>query len=496
MLFPTAVFAVFFLFVFTGSWLLAKQNSLWKLWLLASSYLFYGWWNWRFLFLIVACSVVNFLIAAAISKSSKSIKKRILLALALVFDLGVLGFFKYYGFFVMSAYRSVYSLNVFYDWLRNGSFFQNYLLALPEQINLSCSLPLLDVVLPVGISFFTFQAMSYIIDVYRSEIPASKSLLDFSTYLSFFPQLVAGPIVRASVLLPQFSENVRRHNIDAGRASTLILAGLFKKIVVANSISRIVVDPVFEDPSAYAAPDIILGVYGYAIQIYCDFSAYSDIAIGVALLLGFRFPINFNAPYFASSFREFWQRWHISLSTWLRDYLYIPLGGSRGKQWHVQRNLFITFLLGGLWHGAQWRFVMWGALHGSYLMLERLLLRLVHIPRNSVGDRVLRVASGVVVFNLVCLAWVFFRVQSFSDAWVLLGQLGCWKRGALWSFSAVFLLLIGFSMQLLDGRRMEPVWNWLNRQSFLLHGALVALILTLILGFGPKGVAPFIYFQF
>ncbi len=472
MLFPTTVFAVFFLCVFTGSWLLSKQRSLWKLWLLASSYLFYGWWNWRFLFLIAGCSVVNYFLAIGITKTQSALRKRLLLVLALVFDLGVLGFFKYYGFFVMSAYTVLLK------------HFPNF------------SLPLLDVVLPVGISFFTFQAMSYVIDVYRGEIPVAKSLLDFSTYLAFFPQLVAGPIVRASVLLPQFSENVRRHNIDAGRASTLILAGLFKKIVVANYIAQTIVDPVFEDPLAYSAPDIMLGVYGYAVQIYCDFSAYSDIAIGIALLLGFRFPINFNAPYFATSFRGFWQRWHISLSTWLRDYLYIPLGGSRCKSWRVYRNLFITFLLGGLWHGAQWRFVAWGALHGFYLAGERLLKHLVNLPDNPTATRIIRFACGLLVFHLVCLAWVFFRVESFDDAWILLGRLGECRAGTLWVLPSLSLLAIGFSMQWLDGNRMEPVWDWLNRQSFLLHGALFALILTIILGLGPKGVAPFIYFQF
>jgi len=302
MLFPTTVFAVFFCCVFAGSWLFAKQRSLWKLWLLAASYVFYGWWNWHFLFLIASCSTVNHLLAVWMNRTVSAPRRRILLVLALIFDLGVLGFFKYYGFFVMSAYTVLLKLN------------------------LPCSLPLLDVVLPVGISFFTFQAMSYVIDVYRKEIPPANNLLDFSVYLAFFPQLVAGPIVRASVLLPQFNENVRQQNIDAGRASTLILAGLFKKIVIANYISQAIVDPVFENPAGFSAPDVILGVYGYAIQIYCDFSAYSDIAIGLALLLGFRFPINFNAPYFSTSFRGFWQRWHISLSTWLRDYLYIPNG--------------------------------------------------------------------------------------------------------------------------------------------------------------------------
>jgi alginate O-acetyltransferase complex protein AlgI len=476
MLFPTTVFAVFFLCVFTGSWLLAKHPTLWKLYLLACSYVFYGWWDCRFLSLIMVCSRANHAAALGMARYTSPRSRRMFLVLALVFDLGVLGFFKYYSFFVMSAYVALYRLG------------------------LSCSLPLLDVILPVGISFFTFQAMSYVIDVYRKEIEPAESTLAFATYLAFFPQLVAGPIVRARVLLPQIAGGLNRRRIDAGRASTLILAGLFKKVVVANALAQRLVDPVFEDPAAYAAPDVLLGVYGYAVQIYCDFSAYSDIAIGVALLLGIRFPVNFNAPYLATSFRGFWQRWHISLSTWLRDYLYIPLGGSRCSRWCGARNLFITFLLGGLWHGAQWRFVAWGALHGVYLAGERALAGLLPggdaPPKGRVLPAVCRLVGGVVVFHLVCLSWVFFRSESFADAWVLLGQLCVWRPATLWTGSVLGVLAVGFASQGLDGGRMAPVWDWLNRQSFLLHGGLVALILTIILGLGPRGVAPFIYFQF
>jgi alginate O-acetyltransferase complex protein AlgI len=481
MLFPTAVFAVFFLCVFAGNWLLADRRTLRKLFLLASSYVFYGWWDWRFLALIIACSLVNHAAAKGMARSGDRLgARRAILMAVLIFDLGVVGFFKYYKFFVLSAYSALHSLG------------------------LPCSLPLLDVILPVGISFFTFQAMSYVVDVYRRELEPAHSALDFSTYLAFFPQLVAGPIVRAKVLLPQITGMVDKSHIDAGRASVLILSGLFKKVVVANALAQCVVDRVFEDPAAYSAPDVLLGVYGYAIQIYCDFSAYSDIAIGVALLLGFRFPVNFNAPYFSTTFRGFWQRWHISLSTWLRDYLYIPLGGSRRGSGATYRNLMITFLLGGLWHGAQWRFVAWGALHGVYLIVERVVGMLSSSRRGMVRGVAWpgwtaglgRLVRGVMVFHLVCLAWVFFRAESFADGWVLLGQLGDWSSVSLWTRSTCAVVLIGFMSQFLDGTRLAPLWNWLNRQSFLLHGCIVALILTLILGLGPKGVAPFIYFQF
>lgn len=483
MLFPTTVFALFFIIVFSGSWLLVERRLLWKLYLLVCSYVFYGWWDWRFLFLIGACSIVNYLLGEAISRSRQKGVRRWLLVSALAFDLGVLGFFKYYKFFVMSAYAVMFRLH------------------------LPCSLPLLDIVLPVGISFFTFQAMSYVVDVYRRDIEPAGSLLDFSVYLAFFPQLVAGPIVRAKVMLPQFNEISRRERIDAGRASTLILTGLFKKVVVANFLAQAVVDPLFADPELYYGADTLLGIYAYAVQIYCDFSAYSDIAIGVALLLGFRFPLNFNAPYFASSFREFWQRWHISLSSWLRDYLYIPLGGSRRGRLMTYRNLFITFLLGGLWHGAQWKFVMWGGLHGLYLIVERIAnmlfkrtgtsARFSNIYHDSSLFRmVVKLTGGFVVFNLVCLAWVYFRADDFGVAKVILRNLLQPGTHELCTISAVAMLVIGFMIQLFDGVRMQPVWNLLNNINFVLHGAIVAVILTVIMGLGPKGVAPFIYFQF
>jgi len=475
MLFPTTVFAVFFLFVFSGGWLLIRHRRLWALFMLAASYVFYGWWNWRFLGLIVFCTLVNHAAALLLARFPGRVSRGWVLAVAVAVNLGVLGFFKYYRFFVLSAY------------------------ALCGHLGISCSLPLLEIVLPVGISFFTFQAMSYVIDVYRREIPPAESVLDFATYLAFFPQLVAGPIVRASVFLPQIRRPENSGFVDTGRAATLILTGLFKKVVLANLLAGRLVDPVFGYPEDYGAVDVLLGVYGYAAQIYCDFSAYSDIAIGVALLLGIRFPANFNAPYFATSFREFWQRWHISLSTWLRDYLYIPLGGSRGGRWCTPRNLLLTFLLGGLWHGAQWRFVAWGALHGVYLVVERALAGWLPVrvaPRGRLAARALHLGAVLLVFHGVCLSWFFFRAETFADAWMLIGNLGTWKPPVLPGVGTLVLLAAGFAVQLTDGDRLEPVWHWFNRRSFLLQGLIAAFIITLVLGLGPQGVAPFIYFQF
>lgn len=474
MLFPTTVFAIFFLFVLTGGWFLVRRRTLWSLFMLVASYVFYGWWDWRFLSLIIFCTLMNHAAAVLLSRCCTHASRKTVLLLTLVADLGILGFFKYYRFFVMSGYT------------------------LCNQFGLSCSLPLFEIVLPVGISFFTFKAMSYVVDVYRRDIEPAESVLTFATYLAFFPQLVAGPIVRASVFLPQIGHQENTETVDSGHAATLILGGLFKKVVLANMLAGMLVDPLFGSPEDFGSVDVLMGIYGYAAQIYCDFSAYSDIAIGTALLLGIHFPANFDAPYSAGSFREFWKRWHISLSTWLRDYLYIPLGGSRRGNWKTQRNLIITFLLGGLWHGANWRFAVWGALHGVYLVLEKVFQRWVPVyaGTNRVWRGFLKAGSVFLVFHGICLSWVFFRAETFGDAWTLLGRLGAWKSPQLLSLFTLLLLLAGFCAQLGDGNRLEPVWRWFNRQNFLLQGVLAALILTVILGLGPQGVAPFIYFQF
>lgn len=486
MLFPTTVFAAFFLVVFLGNWLLQRHRKAWLWFLLGSSYVFYGWWDWRFLFLILFSTVCNHLAAVQIGKAgiatggTATRRHRLWLIAAVVVNLGLLGFFKYYGFFVQSAYRVLGSFGVVPD------------------------LPLLDIVLPVGISFFTFQAMSYVMDVYRGAISPAGSLLEFGVYLAFFPQLVAGPIVRAKVFLPQLMRGPRKRVevVNTGRAAVLILGGLFKKVVLANTLAQVLADPVFSFPEAYGARDSLLGVYGYALQIYCDFAAYSDIAIGVALLLGFSFPDNFRAPYLAVSFRDFWRRWHISLSTWLRDYLYIPLGGSRHGTWRTQRNLVLTFLLGGLWHGASWRFVAWGALHGTYLVAERWFVYLlgprvgaVAVPRWMQGAG--RWIARLIVLHGVCLSWVFFRAETFADGWMLLGNLGDWHTpSTLMSMPIVAIMVLAYLIQFMDGEGAKWLEQWYNRRSPYVQGALAGLVLTVILGMGPRGVAPFIYFQF
>ena len=474
MLFPTLSFAFFFLIVFCGHWLLLQRQMVWKFFILAASWTFYAFWDWRFLGLLILYTVVNYYLAQASYRSGTPPKKR-WVVLALTFNLLLLGVFKYYKFFVENAFPVCHALGV--PWL----------------------LPLTSVALPIGISFFTFQAMSYVVDVYRGQLKPAQTLLDFAIYKAFFPQLVAGPIVRASHYLPQFYHIVNVRKVDTGRAAVLILGGLFKKVVIANFVAKELADPVFGTPAAYHGLDTLLGVYGYAIQIYCDFSAYSDIAIGVALLLGFNFPENFNAPYFGTSVQDFWRRWHISLSTWLRDYLYIPLGGSRGSAGRTYANLFITFLLGGLWHGASWTFVVWGSLHGLYLTGERLLENLAtrFLGRPPTFGIVARFFQRVLVFHLVCLSWVFFRSPSFADAGTWLAALGgSWHGATLLTVPTVLALVVGYCTQFMDGARLKGWWDGYNRLPVVLQGLVAALVLTLILAMGPQGVSPFIYFQF
>ena len=490
MLFPTTVFALFFAVVFALHWGLVRFPRARKLVLLCASLFFYGYWSWKFALMLLASALLNHAAAVWIDQSRDQKTRRRTVAVTVAANLLVLGIFKYTGFLFT---RLMVPLAVpLCAWFGTT----DQLIALQEQV-----LPFIEkIVLPVGISFYTFQALSYVVDVYCKKTPVAGSALDFANYLAFFPQLVAGPIVRAADLLPQMAVFPDRSaHLDTGRAATLILGGLFKKMVIANWLSANLADPVFAMPEAYGGLDVILGVYAYAIQIYCDFSAYSDIAIGCALLFGFHFPVNFNAPYFAVTLQEFWRRWHISLSTWLRDYLYIPLGGSRAGSVRTRYNLFLTFLLGGLWHGAGWTFVLWGAFHGAYLSLERIARRLMGLPEKPSADTtfILGLLGRIWIFQVVCFSWILFRAQNLAGVSDVLRSLCRWDgRGELLSVTAVLVLVTGFLMQFLDGRKPRPIWDAVNRWPAWVQGAVAAVILTLILGVGPSGVAPFIYFQF
>ncbi|MEX2606999.1 MAG: MBOAT family O-acyltransferase, partial [Kiritimatiellia bacterium] len=481
MIFTTVDFALFFLLVFALCWALRRQVTLWKWGMLGASWFFYGYWDWRFVGLLAGSSVLNHFAALGMERNRNLHVRRTLLVIAVCLNIGSIAFFKYAGFLYNQAFwiRSRLGEPDYDVWLNGFDFVST-------------------IILPVGISFFTFQALSYVVDVYRGRMKTADSLLDFALYLAFFPQLVAGPIVRAVDLVGQLAKPLIPEKVDIGRASFLILGGLFKKIVIANFLSERIVDPVFARPDLYGAWDTLFAVYGYAIQIYCDFSAYSDMAIGFCLLMGFHIPLNFDAPYLAGSIQKFWRRWHISLSSFLRDYLYIPLGGSRGRgEWGIARNLMITFLLGGLWHGAGWTFIAWGALHGIYLTVERWGGKLLAAKNIQWNGPVAAVVRRVAVWHLVCLSWLFFRGEDFEHALNMLRALGRWDVPVeLLTGSVVFVLIVGYLTQLLDGERCEKAWDRFGGWHPVAQGVIAAAVLMVILGLGPKGVAPFIYFQF
>jgi len=353
-------------------------------------------------------------------------------------------------------------------------------------LGLGNAIPIFQLTLPVGISFFTFQAMSYVIDLRRGVIQPMR-LLDFAVYLSFFPQLVAGPIVRASEMAPQIAKRPDPRQVASAEAFHLILRGLFKKVVISSWLASNIVDDVFADPQGHSSLDVLFGVYGYAIQIYADFSGYTDIAIGVALLLGFRFPINFDRPYSALSLREFWRRWHITLSSWLRDYLYIPLGGNRGQTADMYRNLLITMLLGGLWHGSTWNFVVWGAIHGVALIIERSL------PI----ERIHPALRWALTFHVVCFAWIFFRASSFSAASdVLTAITGSSGDTKILNAGLILVLLSAIGVQFVTKSTSARMDYWMSRRPILMQGITFGVGLVIIDTLGPDGIAPFIYFQF
>lgn len=477
MLFPTLEFAVFFAVVFTLNGMLRRRPGTWKAFMLGASYFFYGFWDWRFVFLLLGSSLVNQAVAVTMHRLERAASRRRLLALAVTLNLLPLAYFKYAQFGARQA---------LWVWVRLG-------------LDLEGWFPVLDaldrVILPVGISFFTFQALTYVIDVYRRLMPPTERWIDFALYLAFFPQLVAGPIVRARDLVPQLQRLAVPVSLDTGRAAGLILGGLFKKIVIANALASLIVDPVFGNPQLYGAWDTLFAVYAYAIQIYCDFSAYSDIAIGICLLMGITLPLNFDAPYLAGSIQSFWRRWHISLSFFLRDYLYIPLGGSRGTMLSVYRNLMITFLLGGLWHGAGWTFIIWGGLHGLYLCFERRIG--AGRDTENTGSWARQAGRRVLVWHLVCFSWLFFRGESFAHALEMIRALARWGQPAtLLTLPVAGAIMVGYASQWLDGDRLERGWNAFARLPGWVQGAVAAVILTVILALGPEGVAPFIYFQF
>ena len=513
MLFPTFTFAAFFAVVLPVSWALRRRPVLWKLFVLGASYWFYAAWDRRFVLLLVAMTLANAAAARLNSRLQRQALRKAAVAAAVAFDLGVLGFFKYYDFFPQSL-----------------------------EANFGISSPALRVVLPIGISFFTFQAISYTVDVHRGRTRPAP-LLDFAVYLSFFPQLVAGPIVRATEFLPQMRFRSRSgsgdidaaedsvqlqlwagdswagglqgpiNRIEFGRAAHLIGRGMFKKVVIADFLAGAIVDDAFAAPSAHSAADVLFGVYGYAVQIYADFSGYTDMAIGVALLMGFRFPQNFDRPYAAVSISDFWRRWHMTLSRWLRDYLYIPLGGNRRGRARTYINLLVTMGLGGLWHGAAGVFIVWGLYHGAGLVAERLAQQAWTARRGAGEGRYTRssqrrpagagTALGawlrvLAVFHFVCAGWVLFNSESLAHAGSVFARLiDGW--GAPTELLTPFVAAVIIASVLAQYVPTALARRWTTALAQAPAGATAvafAVWIMIVVALGPEGVADYIYFQF
>ncbi len=481
MIFTEFRFFLFFAVVFGVYWAL-RHNGWRKAWILACSYAFYGAWDWRFLSLIIGSTLIDYVVALNLVKTENPKTKRNWLMVSLIVNLGALAFFKYANFFADSAVG-------FFSW-----------------IGLPANSVTLSIVLPVGISFYTFQTLSYSLDVYAGRLQPKESLLDLATFVAFFPQLVAGPIVRASDFLPQLEASRSFSQVNVRACLTLFMVGFFKKACVSDNLAPIV-DRYFSAPEAYDAISSWIGVLSYTTQIYCDFSGYSDMAIACAGLLGYELCLNFDFPYFASSITDFWRRWHISLSTWLKDYLYIPLGGNRGGQLFTYRNLLLTMVLGGLWHGAAWTFVVWGAMHGGALIAHKEWGKLTAnrspaFVRTGGAVGVKKIShswtlwGALLTFYWVCLTWVFFRAGSFATAMTVIKSFVLLRSPGTGQLSLSILGVIAV-LAVLHWLTARQIWTkaiaQLPTQLFAVgYGFAAALMLTLV----PVGYTAFIYFQF
>lgn len=475
MLFNTWEFLVFFVVVF-GAYLatmrhVKAQNVL----LLVSSYLFYGWWDWRFLGLLLLSTVVDYSTALLMRQAATPQGRKALMLVSVVTNLGILGFFKYFNFFIDSA------------------------AALLETLGLEANLPALSIILPVGISFYTFQTMAYTIDVYREQMKPTRDFVAFAVYVCYFPQLVAGPIERAQHLIPQFEKRRQVSLEQVGSGAVLMLIGLVRKVAIADVVAA-EVNAAFAHPGDLSTSALIRAVVLFSLQIYGDFAGYSDMARGLSRMLGVELMENFNHPYFSTNITVFWRRWHISLSSWLRDYLYITLGGNRGPSWFVYRNLMLTMLLGGLWHGAAWTFVVWGGLHGGALALHKLYLRGKKPPSRlnleSPGALMRGLLSWAGTMALVGLAWVFFRASSFQNAYEVLRGILLPHGGLELSSWAMPLGMIALMLLLDVPQHLKRDHNAMQRWPWPIRGLVYAgLILAMVLLRSGDEV-PFIYFQF
>ena len=475
MIFNSFDFFIFLPLVFIFYWFVFNRSLIWQNSLLViASYMFYGWWDYRFLGLILFSTIVDYAIGLKLSKTIKQNQRVYLLWGSVFVNLGLLSFFKYYNFFVDSWT---------FAW---------------QSIGVDMEISTLNIILPVGISFYTFQTLSYTIDVYNKKLEPTANFIEFAAFVSFFPQLVAGPIERATNLLPQF-KNIRKFDSDlAINGLYFIIWGLFKKVVVADNCAFFV-NQIFSDIEHFSSAELFVGVLLFGIQIYGDFSGYSDIAIGVARLFGITLMFNFSFPYFSRDIAEFWRRWHISLSTWFRDYVYIPLGGSRVKMLKNIRNVFVVFLVSGLWHGANWTFVIWGAIHAIMflpLMWSNKNRNYVSATRFSMNQ----IPNMLGTFLIVNLTWVFFRADSVSQAFDILIQIGSFKSMALDLFyasskSLLFTLISFISIGVLFVYECLAVQKNDKAVNLSTYSAVFIALLIIFMGV-YKNPSDFIYFQF
>jgi alginate O-acetyltransferase complex protein AlgI len=471
MTFNSLEYAAFLPAVLLLYWRLDRRRQNWLL--LAASYLFYGAFDWRFLGLLMISTGTDYTVGRLLQVNEDDRRRKVIFSLSLVVNLGILGFFKYWNFFTNEGQRFA------------------------RHLGLDLSPPVLHILLPVGISFYTFHGMSYTFDVYRRHIKPTRSLLSFAVFVAFFPQLVAGPIGRAHLQLPQFERDRMPPDWDRIRQSVLlILIGLFKKVAIADALAPFV-SKAFAAPGSTGSVQLVIGVYAFALQIYGDFSGYSDIARGSAWLLGIDLPENFNQPYLSRTITEFWRRWHISLSNWLRDYLYVPLGGNRGSEISTYRNLMLTMLIGGLWHGAATTFVIWGGIHGALLAFERRFSRAARADYRRPFVFRTDIVPALVTFNLACVAWVFFRASSFHQAFQYLGGIAKLRGGSIDIDALVTLLYGAAAMLAIDWvqRRARDHTALLNAAPAL-RGAAYGLMVLPILIFSGGTPVPFIYFRF
>lgn len=490
MLFNSLDFAIFFPIVFALYWIVSKNLTLRNILLLVSSYVFYGWWDWRFLFLIAFSSIIDFIIGQKIYNTDNQKHRKRFLTLSLLVNLGFLVYFKYSNFFIDTF---VDSFKLFGKDLEIGT---------------------LNIILPVGISFYTFQTLSYTIDIYRKQLKPTKDWLAFFSFVSFFPQLVAGPIERASHLLPQFYKTYK-FNYNLVRSGLLLMAfGLFKKMVIADR-AAFYVNEVYNNTDSHNGVSYLYATILFAFQIYCDFSGYSDIAIGASRTMGFDLMKNFDSPYFSKSITEFWRRWHISLSTWFRDYVYIPLGGSKKGKYKTYSNLFIVFLVSGLWHGAAMTFIIWGAIHGLIIVVEKASYKLKQPIYNKLGLKKANFSNNlffnIITFSIVCFAWIFFRANSLSDSFTIVnGIFNNFDLGQVFNnetylvgfkineFKIICIFIILLLLAEIAHSKRSLVER-IKQQGVIFRWSFYTIIVLTIVIFGIYGernIQEFIYFQF